>query len=75
MFDWILSLGFLATTIGLAVFANRKAGQPWDDLKPRLIPWRLVLIASSFCAIIILVHIANLAGVETGPENSPFRRF
>ncbi|MEL6244983.1 MAG: hypothetical protein AAFQ85_06505 [Pseudomonadota bacterium] len=75
MLDWIISLSLLVAACGLAVLANWKAGQPWDDLKPRVIPWRLLLIASAFAAIIILVHIANLAGVETGPENSPFGRF
>lgn len=75
MWDWIISLALLATAILLAIYANWKAGQPWDDMNPRIIPWRLVLIMSAFVAILVLVHLANLAGIETGPENSPLGRF
>jgi len=73
MLDWTVSLLLLATA-GLAVYANWKAGQPWDDLRPRIVPWRLVLILSGFVLILILVHLVNLAGLETGPDKSPFGR-
>jgi len=33
------------------------------------------MILSAFCVVISLVHIANLLGVETGPDKSPFGRF
>jgi len=59
----------------LIVFANWKAGQPWDDLKPPRVPWRFVMILSMFVLVLAAVHLANLFGVETGPENSPFGRF
>ncbi|MEM7766101.1 MAG: hypothetical protein AAF253_01275 [Pseudomonadota bacterium] len=75
MLDWIISLGLLAALSALAVLANWKAGQPWNDLKPRIIPWRLVLILTGFAIVLVLVHIANLLGVETGPDKSPFGRF
>jgi len=37
MLDWTVSLLLLATA-GLAVYANWKAGQPWDDLRPASCP-------------------------------------
>jgi len=73
--DWIITLGLFALFSGLAIYANWKAGQPWDDLKPRLIPWRGVLILSGFVLVLIMVHIFNLLGLETGPEHSPLGRF
>ncbi len=75
MSDWIVPLLVLAGLLGLAVYANWKAGQPWDDLRPRLVPWRLVLILSGFAIILVLVHLANLAGLETGPDKSPLGRW
>lgn len=75
MLDWILTTVALAATAGLALFANWKAGQPWDDLRPRLLPWRLILIFAVFAFLLAAVHLANLFGIETGPEHSPFGRF
>ncbi|MEO1028663.1 MAG: hypothetical protein AAFX02_06340 [Pseudomonadota bacterium] len=73
--DLILTLTGLAAMIGLAVFANHKAAQPWDDMKPKKLPWKLIMVIAGFGAFLAVVHLVNLAGVETGPENSPFGRF
>lgn len=75
MLDWILTISGLICAAGLCVIANWRAGLPWNDAKPRIVPWRLVLIFSGFVFVVLLVHVANLVGVETGPENSPFSRF
>ncbi len=74
MLDWILTFAALAALAGLAVFANWRAGQPWNDLKPRRLPWRVIMIAAVFGLVVALVHAVNLLGVDTGPENSLFRR-
>lgn len=75
MLDLILTLTGLVGALGLGIVANWRAGLPWNDLKPRRVPWRFVIILSGFVFMILLVHLVNLAGVETGPENSPFSRF
>lgn len=75
MLDLILTLTGLVGAVALGVIANWRAGLPWNDLKPRRVPWRLVLIFTVFVFVLLLVHLVNLAGVETGPENSPFGRF
>ncbi|MEL6782395.1 MAG: hypothetical protein AAFO51_08460 [Pseudomonadota bacterium] len=74
MLDWILTGLAFSGCVGLAVFANWKASQPWDDLKPRVLPWRLIMIAAGFCAILALVHAVNILGFETGPEHAVFGR-
>lgn len=73
--DWILTLIALSGFLTLTVFANWKASRPWDDMKPRQLPWRMIMIVSGFGVVLALVHIANLFGVETGPDKSPFGRF
>jgi hypothetical protein len=64
--DLALSIAALAGAGGVFWFASHRAAQPADPLKPRLVPWRGVIIASGFAALIALVHLVNLAGVETG---------
>lgn len=75
MLDLILTLTGLVAMAALGVVANWRAGLPWNDLKPRRVPWRLVIIMAGFCFVLLLVHLVNLLGLETGPENSPFGRF
>ena len=75
MFDWIISLGFAVTLSGLGVFAHSRTGTMRKDGRAHLVPWRGIMIGCVFGLFLILVHVANLLGVETGPENSPFGRF
>lgn len=64
----------MAASIGLFILANRMADRPADPLRTRLIPWKLVIILAAFLFLLLLVHAANLLGVETGPDKSPFGR-
>ena len=73
--DWTLTMIALAACIGLFLVANQRASRPADPLKPRWVPWKLIIVLSAFLAVVVLVHIANLLGVETGPDKSPFGRF
>ena len=75
MLNWIITLSLLAGCVGLGLYANRQAGKPYDELKPRIIPWTPVMLLCVFGVILTLVHLANLAGIETGPDKSPFGRF
>ena len=75
MLDWILTLSGLVASAILGIVANWRAGLPWNDSKPRIVPWRPVIVLSGFLFVVLLVHVVNLVGVETGPENSPFGRF
>lgn len=75
MFHWILTGAIFLAFIALAVFANHKAGEVWDDPRPRIIPWKLVMVLAAFGAILAIVHAVNLAGFETGPEHSLMGRF
>jgi predicted MFS family arabinose efflux permease len=73
--DWTLTLIGLALAIGLFVLSNLRAGRPADPLRPRWVPWKLMIVLSAFMIVLAIVHMANLLGVETGPDKSPFGRF
>jgi hypothetical protein len=62
-----------ATLAALVVAVLAAAGAGWmgarpPDLKrgPRLAPWRAIMMTAAVCALMMLVHLVNLAGVSTG---------
>ncbi len=74
MLDWIISLLIAAGAVGLGIHANSKFGTVRKDERPHRIPWGLVMVGCVFVAFLVVVHLLNLVGVETGPEHSPFGR-
>jgi len=37
-----------------------------DKLKPRMVPWMLIFLACVSTGMMIVVHLVNLMGFETG---------
>jgi hypothetical protein len=66
--DLAITITALAFCCGLFAYASHRAAKPADPLKPRLIPWRPIILASGFAALIAIVHLVNLAGIETGRQ-------
>lgn len=65
--DLTTTLGALAATLILGVFAGWRGARPPDFLKgPRMIPWRPLMAAAATASLILLVHLVNLLGVTTG---------
>ena len=64
-----LTVGLLVVFIALAALASWRDSRPASH-KPRLIPWRIVLILSGAGALFVIVHLVNLAGFATG-RNQP----
>lgn len=62
----LITLGVLAGSAGLAVFGLWWGGRPADPMRTRLIPWTPVVLIATFAAVLALVHLLNLAGLETG---------
>ncbi|MHA6287317.1 hypothetical protein [Maricaulis sp. CAU 1757] len=55
----------LALTIALFVIARWRAGQPVRPEKgPRMIPWTLIAVLVAGIAVILLAHLAELAGLD-----------
>jgi hypothetical protein len=60
-----LTLIALAITAALFGFAQWRGMQPADPLKPRMVPWRTVIIVSGAVGIFLLVHLATILGLKT----------
>ncbi len=73
--DWAITLGVLGLAVAFTVFASHMAGRPYDIMRPKRIPWRILMILSAFLAAMMLVHIFNLVGYETGVDKGLIGRF
>lgn len=67
----------LGVVFGVVMFflSSHRAGKPYDEMKPKRVPWGFLIVLSAFWTVLMLVHLANLWGLETGPDKSPFMRF
>ncbi len=67
MMDLPVTLGLAAVGLGLTLVFGWFGARP-PNLKrgPRLIPHRFLMLLSAAFTLLMLVHLANLAGVETG---------
>lgn len=66
-----MSLGATLTVLALAgvlcVVAGWMGARPPDLARgPRLVPWRPIMVAAAVVAMLMLVHLLNLAGITTG---------
>lgn len=75
MLDWIISLAIGAVFAAGAWHANGKFDTLRKDERPHQLPWGLIMIGCIFGLFLVVVHLFNIVGVETGPENAMFGRF
>ena len=64
-----LNITLVATAITLAalVFFGWRGARPPDLIRgPRMIPHRMLMVASAGILLILVVHLVNLAGFRTG---------
>jgi hypothetical protein len=65
--DKVQTLIVLAIVAAVAVGAGWMGARPPDFKRgPRMIPWRVIMVASVVTALLMLVHLLNLNGVSTG---------
>ena len=57
-----LTLWLLAGTLILGGFAGWRGARPSDFLRPRMVPWRFIMLLSGAMAFLLLVHLGALAG-------------
>ena len=60
------TLVILALAVGLYAYGSWRAAKPADPLNPRLIPWRPVILVAGVVGLLMLVHLVNLIGFDTG---------
>ena len=62
-----ITAGLLAVALGLTAFCGWRGARPPDLHRgPRLMPWRFLMLLSAAGVLVLLVHVVNLLGVETG---------
>lgn len=61
-----LTVTLIVLAIVGAVFAlaSWRGMQPADPLKPRLLPWRAIIVASGALAVFLLVHLLTMLGLK-----------
>lgn len=65
--DFRLTLALLAAFVAAGVFCGWRGSLPSNPAKGvRMMPWRPLMVAFAAAALLMLVHLANLAGIETG---------
>ncbi|AQR63232.1 hypothetical protein BZG35_17440 [Brevundimonas sp. LM2] len=57
-----LTLWLLAGTLILVGFAGWRGARPSDFLRPRMVPWRFIMLLAGALAFLLLVHLGALAG-------------
>jgi hypothetical protein len=61
------TLALLAAAVALAAFSGWRGARPPNLMKgPRMIPWRAVMVAATTLALLLLVHVVNLLGLNAG---------
>lgn len=66
--DLTVTIIVLVALLALAVFCGWRGARPPNVIKgPRLMPWRPLMMACAVAIMLLLVHLANLLGVQTGP--------
>ena len=58
-----LTLSLLAGALLVAGFAGWRGARPSDFLKPRMVPWRFIMLLAGALAFLLMVHIGTLMGV------------
>lgn len=69
MLNLPVTLGLAAVGLGLTLLFGWLGARP-PDLKrgPRLLPHRFLMLLAAAFTLLMLVHLVNLAGLETGLE-------
>lgn len=58
-----LTLSLLAGALIVGVFAGWRGARPSDFLKPRMVPWRFVMLLAGALVFLLIVHLGTLLGV------------
>ncbi|HEX6866361.1 MAG TPA: hypothetical protein VF122_03925 [Caulobacteraceae bacterium] len=62
-----VTIGLIVAFVLFGAFCGWRGALPSQPAKGvRMMPWRPLMVACATAALILLVHLANLAGVHTG---------
>ena len=61
------TLALLGLALAMTGFSAWRGARPPDLTKgPRMAPWRLLMLLGAGVSLLLLVHLVNLLGVQTG---------
>jgi hypothetical protein len=58
-----LTLSLLAAALVVGGFAGWRGARPSDFLRPRMVPWRFIMLLAGALAFLLMVHLGTLLGV------------
>ena len=58
-----LTLSLLAGALIVAIFAGWRGARPSDFLRPRMVPWRFIMLLAGALVFLLIVHLGTLLGV------------
>lgn len=64
--DLTYTLIALVLVAGLGFVAFQRNFAKHDKLKPRMVPWMIIALGCIATAFMLVVHLMNLVGFETG---------
>jgi len=64
--DLLLTSIGLAACVIIGIFAFRRHFAKHDKLKPRMVPWIIISLGAIATGFMLLVHLVNILGIETG---------
>jgi len=56
----------LMFSMGLGLFSYHRHTREHNKLKPRMVPWIMIAMACLATSFMLVVHVVNLLGLETG---------
>ncbi len=59
-----LTLALLAGALITAVFCGWRGARPSNFLKPRMVPWRFIMLLAGALAFLLMIHVGTLLGVQ-----------
>jgi hypothetical protein len=59
-----LTLSLLAGALIVAVFAGWRGARPSNFLKPRMVPWRFIMLLAGALVFLLAIHLGTLLGVQ-----------
>lgn len=61
-----VTIMILLACMGVGAFAFHMGSREHNSLKPRMMPWMIIAFGCAASALMVLVHLVNLLGFETG---------
>ncbi|WP_428151599.1 hypothetical protein [Brevundimonas sp.] len=58
-----LTLSLLAGALIVGGFAGWRGARPSDFLRPRIVPWRFIMLMAGALGFLLLIHLGTLLGV------------